>query len=147
MNPDTLRLILQITGVVVGGGILEFIRRLLARRAELRNLNAQSDATALDSANKYVQTLQAGDKARLEEIEALKNENRRMQGEWNAERIVSTEALTSATREVERAHAELARVKADLAVATAQISELGGRLPGRHSSPPSTYDDWQRRGP
>jgi len=139
VNPDTLRLVLQITGVVVGGGILEFIRRLLARRAELRNLNAQSDATALDSANAYVKTLQ-------ESETGLRAEIQRMQKEWNAERVMSTEALANATRELERIQAELARCKADLAVAHAQISELGGRLPGRHRDPLSSDYDW-RRGP
>lgn len=139
MNPDTLRLVLQIVGVVVGGGILEFIRRLLARRAELRNLNAQSDATALDSANAYVKTLQ-------ESETGLRTEIQRMQKEWNAERVMSTEALANATRELERLQAELARRNADLAVAHAQISELGGRLPGRHRDPLSPDYDW-RRGP
>jgi multidrug resistance efflux pump len=146
VNPDTLRLILQITGVVVGGGILEFARRMLARRAELRNLNTQSDATALGAANEYVKTLQGADKALRAEIAELKTEIRRMQNEWNAERSVATDALTNSTREVERSHAELARTKADLVVAQAQISELGGRMPGRHRDPLSSDYDW-RRGP
>jgi chromosome segregation ATPase len=147
VNPDTLRLILQITGVVVGGGILEFARRMLARRAELRNLNTQSDATALGAANEYVKTLQDADKALRAEIAELKTEIRRMQNEWNAERSVATDALTNSTREVERSHAELARTKADLVVAQAQITELGGRIPGgRHRDPLSSDYDW-RRGP
>ena len=145
MNPDTLRLILQITGVVVGGGILEFARRMLARRAELRNLNTQSDATALGAANEYVKTLQEADKTLRAEIAELKAEIRRMQSEWNAERAVASDSLTNATREVERAHADLARCKADLAVARAQISELGGSI-GRHRDPLAGDYDW-RRGP
>lgn len=144
MTADTLRLILQIIGVVVGGGILEFARRMLARRAELRNLNTQTDATALGAANEYVKTLQDADKALRAEITELKADIRRMQNEWNAERSVATDALSNSTREVERSHAELARTKADLVVAQAQIAELGGRLPGRHRDPLS--DDW-RRGP
>jgi predicted nucleic acid-binding Zn-ribbon protein len=146
VNPDTLRLILQITGVVVGGGILEFARRMLARRAELRNLNTQSDAMALGAANEYVKTLQEAEKALRVEVLELKTEIRRMQNEWNAERVVATDALTNSTREVERSHAELARTKADLVVAQAQITELGGRMPGRHRDPLSSDYDW-RRGP
>jgi len=142
VSADTLRLILQITGVVVGGGILEFIRRLLARRAELRNLNTQSDATALGAANEYVKTLQDADRTLRAEIAELKAEIRRMQTEWNAERSVATDTLNNATREVERSHAELARVKADLVVAHAQIAELGGHLPGRHRDP-HTDRDWR----
>jgi HAMP domain-containing protein len=147
VNADTLRLVLQIVGVVVGGGILEFVRRMLARRAELRNLNTQTDATALGAANDYVKTLQDADKALRAEITDLKTEIRRMQTEWNAERVVATDALTNSTRELERALTELARTKADLVVARAQITELGGRLQGRHRDPISgDYDDW-RRGP
>lgn len=144
MNADTLRLVLQIIGVVVGGGILEFFRRMLARRAELRQLNVQSDSTALDSANAYVKTLQEAEKALRAEIVELKTEARRMQAEWNAERAAARDSLNNAIREVERSHADLARAKADLVVAQAQIVELGGRLPGRHSAP-GDYD-W-RRGP
>jgi flagellar motility protein MotE (MotC chaperone) len=147
VSADTLRLVLQIVGVVVGGGILEFIRRMLARRAELRNLNTQSDATALGAANEYVKTLQDADKALRGEITDLKAEIRRMQTEWNAERVVATDALNASTRQLERALTELARTKADLVVARAQITELGGLLPGRHRDPTSgDYDDW-RKGP
>lgn len=146
MNPDTLRLILQIAGVVIGGGILEFIRRMLARRAELRQLNAQSDATALDSANAYVKTLQEAEKTLRSEVADLKSEIRRMQAEWNAERVSATETINNATREIERAHSKLARCEADLVVARSQITDLGGRLPGRHRDPLSPDYDW-RRGP
>lgn len=148
MTADTLRLILQIIGVVVGGGILEFARRMLARRAELRNLNTQTDATALGAANEYVKTLQDSEKALRAEIAELKADIRRMQNEWNAERAVAADSLASSSREIQRAHAELARCKADLVVAQSQIAELGGRLPGagRHRDPLSSDYDW-RKGP
>lgn len=144
MSPDTLRLVLQIIGVVVGGGILEFARRMLARRAELRNLNTQSDATALGAANEYVKTLQDADRALRGEITELKMEIRRMRNEWDAERVASTDAVTNSSRTLQGALAKLARTEADLVVAHAQIVELGARVPGRHRDP--LVDDW-RKGP
>jgi predicted nucleic acid-binding Zn-ribbon protein len=146
MSPDTLRFILQVVAITLGGGTVQLAIFLLRRRGELRNLSVNTDATALGSANEYVKTLQDADKALRAEIAELKTEIRRMQNEWNAERSVATDALTNSTREVERSHAELARTKADLVVAQAQISELGGRMPGRHRGPLSSDYDW-RRGP
>jgi HAMP domain-containing protein len=147
MSPDTLRFILQVVAITLGGGTVQLAIFLLRRRGELRSLSVNTDATALGSANEYVKTLQDADRTLRREITDLKTEIRRMQTEWNAERVVATDALTSATRELERALTELARTKADLVVARAQITELGGRLPGRHRDPISgDYDDW-RRGP
>lgn len=144
MSADTLRLFLQIIGVVVGGGILEFLRRMVNRRAELRKLNAETGATTLDAQNAYVKTLQESEAALRTEVRDLKTEIRRAQDQWNAERAVLKDALDNATREVQRAHAELARAKADLVVAQSQIAELGGRLPGRHRDPLSPDYDWRR---
>jgi hypothetical protein len=147
MSPDTLRWVLQVLAVTVGGGTVQLIIFMLRRRAELRNLNTSTDSTALGAANEYVKTLQDADKALRAEITELKTEQRRMQTEWNAERVVANDALTSSTRELERALTELARTKADLVVARAQVTDLGGRLQGRHRDPISgDYDDW-RRGP
>lgn len=130
MSPDTLRTVLQIFGVVVGGGILEFARRLLNRRSELRSLDTASDAAALTSATAYILTLQADSKVLRDEITAIKSELSTYQKTLNLERVTSTEALENASREIGRFTSELARVKADLAVAQAQIAELSTRLTG-----------------
>lgn len=140
MSADTLRLVLQIIGVVVGGGILEFLRRMVNRRVELRKLAAETGATTLDAQNAYVKTLQDAEAA-------LRAELRRQADQFTAERVVLKDALEAATREVDRAHAALARTKADLVVAQSQIAELGGRLPGRHRDPLDPGYDWRRGGP
>lgn len=127
MSVDTLRFILAaFTGLVCSGSVQLGIF-LLKRKAELRGLDAKSNATALDSANTYIQTLQAGDKALREERDSLK-------AELNDERQASAEALANAQREVTRLSAELGRAQSDLSVARSQIDELTRQLGGRHSA-------------
>lgn len=146
MSADTLRFILQVVAIFLGGGSVQLFISLLRRRSELHSLDTASDATALNSANAYVITLQAGEKALRDEVEVLKAEVRRIQASLNSERTMSTDALDNAAREVQRAHSELARTKADLSVAQAQISQVMAPDPGRHSNPIADYDDW-RKGP
>lgn len=139
MNPDTLRTILQTaTSAFLGGGSLALVRYLLpkVRRAELRQLDTANDATALNSANAYILTLQADGQTQRDDFAALKAEFRAAQKAWDAERIANKEALDNAQREVERLGTALARVKADLVVTNAQIAELGQRMPGRPGATP-----------
>lgn len=132
MNPDTLRAILQsVTSVFLGGGLLAGVRYILpkVRRAELRKLDTTNDATALNSANAYIVSLQAGQKTSNDDIIILKNELKEL-------RLSSESALTAASNQIERLSSELARVRADLVVANATISQLGEYMPGRHSTNP-----------
>jgi hypothetical protein len=126
--------ILQIAAIAIGGGSVQLVIFLLRRRSELHKLDAESDATLLDSANVYIATLQTGEKALREENAALKegwaNERAAMRKEWDSERTANIDALESSNREVSRFRLELARVQADLLSAQAQIDELRGRLTG-----------------
>ena len=131
--------LLQLIAIAIGGGSVQLVIFLLRRRSELRKLDAESESTLLDSANIYIGTLLSGEKALREEIAALKTELRilkesfatdrtDMRRDWEKERLANTEALETATREVTRLRLELARVKADLLIAQAQIDELRTRL-------------------
>jgi hypothetical protein len=131
--------LLQVAAIAVGGGSVQLAIFLLKRRAELRSLDAASDATLLNSANAYIVTLQAGDKILRAEVESLKkeilvlkqawaDERQVMREEWDGERISNTEAMESANRMVTRCRLDLAAVRADLLVAQAQIAELAARL-------------------
>lgn len=135
--------ILQIAAIAIGGGSVQFAIFLIRRRAELRSLDAASDATLLNSANAYILTLQAGDKALREEVESLKTEiivlksawveeRAAMRREWDLERAASVDAMEAANRQISRCRLDLATVKADLAVAQAQIVQLGERFARRN---------------
>lgn len=128
MNSDIIRFILQVAAIFAGGGTVQLTLFLLKRRGELRQLDTASDATALNSANAYIVTLQAGDKTLRAELDALKAELRAEDRRGDIDRESSAQALENASREIARALAELARVKADLVVAQSQVAELGERL-------------------
>jgi hypothetical protein len=126
VSPDTLRFVLQVVAIALGGGSVQMGIFLFKRRSELRSLDATSGSTALTSANEYITTLQGGEKAMREELKV-------MQKEWDAERTELTLALENESRQVARLSGYLARCKADLAVAESQIEELAhhGRMSAR----------------
>jgi predicted nucleic acid-binding Zn-ribbon protein len=128
VNEGTARFVFQILAVAVGGGTVQLTIFLLKRRAELRSLDATTGSTALVSANAYIVTLQKGEEIVRGEVKALKDEMAKIRRECDEERFANTLALETANRKIERFVSELARVKTDLAVATAEISNLRSRL-------------------
>ena len=137
MSPDTLRFVLQVVAIALGGGSVQMGIFLLKRRSELRSLDATSGSTALTSANEYIATLQGGEKAVREELDRMQARTQTMRKEWDIERAELTAALENESRQVARLSAYLARCKADLAVADSQIEELThhGRMSARQGRP------------
>lgn len=137
MSPDTLRFVLQVVAIALGGGSVQMGIFLLKRRSELRSLDATSGSTALTSANEYIATLQGGEKAVREELDRMQARTQTMRKEWDVERAELTAALENESRQVARLSAYLARCKADLAVADSQIEELThhGRMSARQGRP------------
>ncbi|MDQ2882090.1 MAG: hypothetical protein M3Y48_12930 [Actinomycetota bacterium] len=138
MSPDTLRFVLQVVAIALGGGSVQMGIFLLKRRSELRSLDATSGSTALTSANEYIATLQGGEKAMREQLDKALVRTQTLQKDWDIERAELTMALENESRQVARLSGYLARCKADLAVAESQIEELAhhGRTSARqgHSS-------------
>jgi len=124
MNTDT---ILAIGGLVFSSGGVTLIIFLLRRRPEIRGLDATSGSEALTSANEYIKTLQAGEKAVRLELDALNVSMKVVQTQLVAERQAATDALSNSQREIGRLSAELARVRTDLAVTQAEMAELTRR--------------------
>lgn len=120
--------ILTIAALILGPGGATIIVFLLRRRPELRNLDATSGSSALGSANEYIQTLQAGEKAVRSDLESLNVQVRVLQQQLASERTAASEALANSQREIGRLSAELARVRTDLAVTQAEMIELTRRM-------------------
>lgn len=139
MSPDTLRFVLQVVAIALGGGSVQMAIFLLKRRSELRSLDAASGSAALSSANEYITTLQSGEKTMRGELGKVQERFEAMQKQWDIERLDLTKALDNGRWEFARLSADLARCKADLAVAEAQIEQLTryGRPPTRHGRPPA----------
>jgi chromosome segregation ATPase len=124
VSPDTLRFVLQVVAIALGGGSVQMAIFLLKRRSELRSLDATAGSTALTSANAYIATLQGGEKAMREELDKVQARIQAMQREWDNERADLTVALENEGRQVARLSGYLARCKADLSVAESQLEEL-----------------------
>lgn len=139
MSPDTLRFVLQVAAIALGGGSVQMAIFLLKRRSELRSLDAVSGSAALTSANQYIATLQGGEKAVRDELVKVQDRFEVLQRQWDIERADLTEALANEHRQVVRLSGYLARCKSDLAVAESQIQQLAhhGRPSARHSYPPA----------
>jgi chromosome segregation ATPase len=124
VSPDTLRFVLQVVAIALGGGSVQMGIFLLKRRSELRSLDATAGSTALTSANEYIATLQGGEKATRDELDKVQARIQAMQRQWDIERAELTVALENENRQVARLSGSLARCKADLSVAESQIQEL-----------------------
>jgi chromosome segregation ATPase len=124
VSPDTLRFVLQVVAIALGGGSVQMAIFLLKRRSELRSLDATAGSTALTSANEYIATLQGGEKAMRKELDKVQARIQAMQREWDNERADLTVALENESRQVARLSGYLARCKADLSVAESQLEEL-----------------------
>ncbi|MGH3814035.1 MAG: hypothetical protein ACRDUV_16550 [Pseudonocardiaceae bacterium] len=138
MSPETIRFVLQVTAIALGGGSVQMAIFLLKRRSELRSLDAASGSAALTSANEYIATLQSGEKATRSELVKMQGRSDAMQKQWDIERVDLIAALENEHRQVARLSGYLARCKADLAVAQSQIEQLThyGRPSARHGHPP-----------
>jgi hypothetical protein len=137
VSPETLRFVLQVCAIALGGGSVQLGVFLLKRRSELRSLDATAGATALSSANEYIATLQSGEMAMRTELDKMQSRSETMQKQWDYERAELVEALDNERHQVARLSGYLARLKADLAVAESHINELTrqDRLSARHSHP------------
>jgi predicted nucleic acid-binding Zn-ribbon protein len=131
MSPDTLRFLLQIAGVFIGGGAVQLTIFILRRRSELKNLDATSGSTALTSANTYIGTLQAGEAAARLEIQKLQVRLDAAEAKREDEDRRSTRIINAGRDEIDRLTADLARTRSNLAIANAQINELEQQLANR----------------
>jgi len=146
--------------IAIGGGTVQFAIFLLRRKPELRKLDAESDATLLDSANVYIGTLQTGEMRLRDEVAALKTElevmkrervaeklewvkeREALRHEWDTERAANTVALEEAARESTRVRRLLVQVQLELAGALDEINELKTRVPvGRKQPKPDRSTD------
>ncbi len=124
MSPDTLRLVLQIVGVVVGGGILEFIRRMLTRRAELRKLNAESDATINTSAIALVARLQEDSAVYRDQVKQLQDRIDNIEARHQQAQRQFAQQLQDAHSENVRLTTRIAQLQNELDISTRQLADL-----------------------
>jgi hypothetical protein len=135
--------LLTILQIAAGGSLVQIALRLGAfiykrfSRPEQRKATVSADATSVETAA-GVLTMVRG------ELERVLAEQASERQRWDTERLSTTAAMDNAAREMARANAELARYKSELSVARSQLAQRDSPGPGRHSTPPSAYDDWRK---
>lgn len=98
MMPDEgfIRFILQVLAVLLGGGSVQLIVRLLSRRSELRKVNSESDSVVVAAANNQVLRLEG-------EVQRLMTNHTELKKELDQERIQRNRQVSAMQTEHNRA--------------------------------------------
>lgn len=128
MTPDTLRFILQVIAVAIGGGSVQLMIFLLRRRSELRSLDAKTAADTHSVSDRQIDQLQEDvthyrDLIREFETKMSRLEDRHIQ----AQREFS-EQLRVAHAENTRLATRVAQLQTDLDISQRQIDDLRRRI-------------------
>ena len=137
MTEETLRFILQIAAVFLGGGSVQLLLFLLRRRSELRQLDTASDvntsAAAANQAKVYetqVKLLQEDGAVWRGQVNDFQAKVDRLEEERNREHRDFARQLRDAHSENTRLATRLAQLQTDLDIAERQVTELRRRLGG-----------------
>jgi hypothetical protein len=68
------KLILQVLGVLLGGGALQIVVRLLSRRSELRKVSSETDSVVVQAANNQVIRLEEEVARVVRELDTFRND-------------------------------------------------------------------------
>jgi predicted nucleic acid-binding Zn-ribbon protein len=113
---------LTILAGVLTTPVVALLIYLFSRRAQLRQLNATSDATLVTSAATLVTQLQT-------QILLLTDKLAKLETERSADRTDFVEQLNRAHSENSRISVRVAQLQTDIDIAHRQIEELRDRLP------------------
>lgn len=133
---DTGKLILQVFGVVVGGGLLQLLIFLIKRKAEVRSLDVGSDVGLLGAAQAQITGLTATE-ATLRTV--ITDKDARigiLERRLAEEQQDHTRTLTTCEDNASRLAADLARARSELATARYQLGQMD---PGRYPPPGSRH--------
>lgn len=132
MTEETLRLVLQIIAVFVGGSAVQLLIFLIRRRAEVRQLDTSSDVSLLGAAQSQIkQYVEVEEKLRatLADREARYAE---LENRLVAERAAHARALTEAEQTNSQLSADLARARSELSTCRFQLAQMDPQnRPGR----------------
>lgn len=141
-DAEVSKLILQVLGVILGGGALQLIIPLVKRRSELRKTTSEADSVIVESANKQVLRLEVELERVGKELMTVKDELSKERAAGDA-RIMQLqkdhlEAMAASQRrfnatllefqdENERLNRHVTKLQLDLSRANATIQVLKTR--------------------
>lgn len=129
---DTGKLVLQVFGVVVGGGLLQLVIFLIKRKAEVRSLDVASDVGLLAGAQAQITGLAASE-VNLRTVIADKEARiATLERRLADEQADHTRTLTTCEDNADRLAADLARARSDLSTCRYELerlTQIGDRRP------------------
>lgn len=132
MTEETLRFILQVIGVFVGGSAVQLLIFLIRRRAEVRQLDTSSDVNLLGAAQAQIKQNAETETALRKVVDDKDEKYALLEKRLGDERERSERALTEAEQVNDQLSAELARVRAELGTVRYQLEQIGPQRPKRH---------------
>lgn len=137
MSQETLRFILQILAVFLGGGSVQLVVLFIRRKSELRQLDTSSDVNVAVVAEKkataqdrLIDQLQEDGTAYRETVRELQTKMERLEDRATAAQREFTAQLRDAHHENARLATRIAQLTTDVDIAHRQIDELRRRHPG-----------------
>lgn len=140
---DTGKLVLQVFGVLVGGGLLQFLIFLLKRRAEMRKLDVDSDVGLLGAAQAQIKTLMDQEAALRKVLVEQDTRARELDRRRLNEQEQHTRALEACEENGARLASELARARSEVATLRYQLDEADPRQ--QHRPAPPGYTQGRHR--
>lgn len=131
---DTLRFILQIVGVFVGGSAVQLLIFLLKRRAEVRQLDTSSDVSLLGAAQAQVRQGTETEAALRKVIDDKDARIVSLERRLTVEQGDHARALDEAEQTTARLSAELARARTELSTLRFQIDQMSPPASARHQA-------------
>lgn len=138
MTGDTLRFVLQVLGVFIGGGAVQLLIFLLKRRAEVRQLDTSSDVSLLGAAQAQVTGLRDAETALRKVLDDKDARIAALERRLAAEQADHTRVTDETEQTTARLSAELARARAEIATLRYQLDQM---------SPPSGWAGPRHRDP
>lgn len=127
MSADTLRFVLQVLAVMLGGGTVQLGIFLLRRRAELRQLDTASDVAVNTVTDSLINRLQEDGAIYRERVKSLESRIQLLESRSDAQQKDFAEQLRIAHEENIRLTTRVAQLQTDLDISQRQIRELQGR--------------------
>ncbi len=133
------QLLLQVIGLIIGGGTVQLVIFLLRRRSELKALDRTSEASLLTGASDFMARMQVergADRADLQRLREEAQKDRERFEEQIAQLRVAREQerrgliaqLTRANEENGQLHSMIAQLRVELNIAKRQIDQLQSLL-------------------
>jgi polyhydroxyalkanoate synthesis regulator phasin len=128
VSPDTLKFVLQVVAIALGGGCVQLIIFFLRRRSELRQLDTSSDVNVSTASATLIARLQEDGAVYREQVKLMQDRIDTIEKQHEQAQRSFNQQLMDAHSENIRLTTRIAQLNTDLDITTRQVNELRERL-------------------